>query len=77
MTAEEALQAAIQAVGGVAAELARRIGVSPQALGQWEKVPLDRVLAVEAATGIDRAELRPDLFKAPRRKPNGKARAAE
>lgn len=77
MTPKEALQAAIQAVGGVAAELARRIGVTPQALGQWEKVPLERVLAVEAITGIDRADLRPDLFKAPRRKPNEKAGTAE
>jgi len=61
MTPQEALQAAIKAVGGVAAELARRIGVTPQALGQWDKVPADRVLAVERATGVSRYILRPDI----------------
>src|SRR5262249_25402942 len=51
----------IRAVGGVS-ELARRIGISQPSVSNWERVPADRVLSVEAVTGIDRAQLRPDLF---------------
>src|SRR4051812_33795537 len=55
------LQAAIQAAGGVS-ELARRIGISQPSVSNWDCVPADRVLSVEAVTGINRALLRPDLF---------------
>jgi DNA-binding transcriptional regulator YdaS (Cro superfamily) len=61
-----ALAAAINAVGS-AAELARRVGISPEAVCQWKgKVPVNRVIAVEAATGVSREHLRPDVFAAPR-----------
>jgi TorA maturation chaperone TorD len=56
------LSAAIQAVGGVS-ELARRIGISQPSVSNWDKVPAERVLAVEAATGIARMRLRPDLYR--------------
>src|SRR5689334_12290685 len=56
------LAEAIQAVGGVS-ELARRIGISQPSVSNWDKVPPERVLAVEAATGIARARLRPDLYR--------------
>lgn len=42
--------------------LAERIGVFPSAISQWDKVPAERVIAVEEATGISRHDLRPDLF---------------
>jgi TorA maturation chaperone TorD len=58
------LSEAIQAVGGVS-ELARRIGISQPSVSNWDKVPAERVLAVEAATGIARMRLRPDLYRAP------------
>jgi len=58
---EPGLDEAIRAVGGVS-ELARRIGISQPSVSNWERVPADRVLSVEAATGIGRAQLRPDLF---------------
>jgi len=58
------LSEAIQAVGGVS-ELARRIGISQPSVSNWDKVPAERVLAVEAATGIERVRLRPDLFRNP------------
>jgi TorA maturation chaperone TorD len=60
------LSEAIRVVGGVS-ELARRIGISQPSVSNWDRVPVDRVVAVEAATGIDRAKLRPDLFAAPER----------
>jgi DNA-binding transcriptional regulator YdaS (Cro superfamily) len=55
------LQQAIKKAGGKAA-LARKIGVSAQALGRWTRVPPIRVLGVEAATGIRREVLRPDIY---------------
>jgi TorA maturation chaperone TorD len=55
------LQEAIRAVGGVT-ELARRIGISQPSVSNWSKIPAERVLAVEAASGIGRATLRPDLY---------------
>ena len=57
------LQEAIHAVGGVS-ELARRIGISQPSVSNWDRIPAERVLTVETATGVNRAVLRPDLFGA-------------
>jgi DNA-binding transcriptional regulator YdaS (Cro superfamily) len=60
---DSVLEQAIRAAGGQTA-LARRLGVSYQAISQWDRVPPLRVLEVEAATGgaVTRHELRPDLY---------------
>src|SRR4051795_11983161 len=58
------LSEAIEAAGGVS-ELARRIGISQPSVSNWDKVPAERVLAVEAATGVQRMRLRPDLYRSP------------
>jgi len=55
------LDEAIRAVGGVS-ELARQIGISQPSISNWKRIPAERVLIVEAATGIDRKILRPDLY---------------
>jgi len=55
------LQEAICAVGGVT-ELARRIGISQPSISNWSRIPAERVLSVEAATGVSREILRPDLY---------------
>lgn len=55
------LNEAIRAIGGVS-ELARQIGISQPSVSNWTRVPAERVVAVEAATGVDRAVLRPDLY---------------
>jgi TorA maturation chaperone TorD len=55
------LQQAIHAAGGVT-ELARRIGVSQPSVSNWTRVPSERVVSVEAATGVPRQILRPDLY---------------
>jgi len=55
------LNEAVRAAGGVS-ELARQIGISQPSVSNWSRVPAERVLVVEAATGIDRKVLRPDLF---------------
>jgi TorA maturation chaperone TorD len=56
------LDEAIRAAGGIA-ELARRIGISQPSVSNWSRVPAERVLSVEAATGVARAILRPDLYE--------------
>src|SRR5688500_16726561 len=58
---EMGLEEAIRAAGGVAA-LARKIGISQPSVSNWARVPAERVLSVEAATGIDRTVLRPALY---------------
>ncbi len=55
------LDEAIRAAGGIT-ELARRIGISQPSVSNWSRVPAERVLSVEAATGVARAILRPDLY---------------
>jgi TorA maturation chaperone TorD len=55
------LAEAVRAVGGVS-ELAREIGISQPSVSNWTKVPAERVLVVELATGVDRKILRPDLY---------------
>jgi TorA maturation chaperone TorD len=55
------LDEAIRAAGGVGA-LARKIGISQPSVYNWSRIPAERVSAVEAATGIDRRVLRPDLY---------------
>lgn len=56
-----ALRRAIEATGGKV-KLATSLGISKQAVGQWDKVPPLRVLDVEKASGVSRHELRPDLY---------------
>jgi TorA maturation chaperone TorD len=58
---DRGLQEAIRAVGTVS-ELARRIGISQPSVSNWIRVPAERVLAVEAISGIERTVLRPDLY---------------
>ena len=48
-------------VGGLAA-LARILGIRHTAFYRWRRVPAERVLSIEKATGISRHELRPDLY---------------
>jgi TorA maturation chaperone TorD len=55
------LSQAIRAAGGVS-ELARQIGISQPSVSNWIRIPAERVVSVEAATGVDRAVLRPDLY---------------
>jgi TorA maturation chaperone TorD len=43
-------------------ELARRLGLSQPSVSNWERIPAERVLSVENATGVARSVLRPDLF---------------
>lgn len=51
--------------GGGLGPVAEKVGVRYQAIQQWlkrGKVPAERVIAMEQATGISRHELRPDIY---------------
>jgi TorA maturation chaperone TorD len=58
---ELGLSEAIRAAGGVG-ELARQVGISQPSVSNWTRIPAERVVSVEAVTGVDRAILRPDLY---------------
>jgi TorA maturation chaperone TorD len=58
---ESGLEEAIRAAGGIGA-LARLIGISQPSVSNWSRIPAERVVAIEVATGIDRSILRPDLY---------------
>ena len=58
---DNGLKLVIEAVGS-RAELARRLGLSRQAMHCWVRVPLNRLKLVSRITGIPAAVLRPDLF---------------
>src|SRR5262245_25683966 len=57
------LEEAIRVAGGVGA-LAQKIGISQPSVSNWSRVPAERVVSVEAVTGIARSVLRPDLYGA-------------
>ncbi|MGO4316679.1 YdaS family helix-turn-helix protein [Agrobacterium sp. MCAB5] len=44
------------------ARLARELGITRGAVAQWDKVPAERLGAVNRVTGIPQDVLRPDLF---------------
>jgi TorA maturation chaperone TorD len=55
------LEEAIRVAGGVGA-LAKKLGISQPSVSNWSRVPAERVLSVEEATGVSRGTLRPDLY---------------
>jgi DNA-binding transcriptional regulator YdaS (Cro superfamily) len=60
----DGLTAAVEAAGGIA-QLAALLHIRHQAISQWKarRVPAERVLEIEQATGVPRHELRPDLYR--------------
>ena len=62
---DEGVQLAIAAAGGLR-PLARGLGISVNSVVKWTRIPADRILQIEAFTGISRRKLRPDLY-APRK----------
>jgi DNA-binding transcriptional regulator YdaS (Cro superfamily) len=69
MSAKEALRRAIEIKGSQAA-LAESIGVSQQTISNWLTkskvgVAAENVLAIERETGVQRHELRPDIYPPP------------
>jgi DNA-binding transcriptional regulator YdaS (Cro superfamily) len=68
-----ALERACELLGGQVKLSEAISGASPQAISQWRKrgrVPAERVLEIETATGgkVSRHDLRPDIYPRERRK---------
>lgn len=60
------IEVALTAVGGTSA-LAHLMGIDRRIVHNWRSrkhIPAERVLAVEAASGVPRTVLRPDLYPA-------------
>ena len=56
------MKMAIEKVGGFRA-MGRLLGLSHEAPRKWKKIPDKYLLKIEKLTGIDREQLRPDLFR--------------
>lgn len=61
---EPIVDEAIKKAGG-AALLARHLGITPEALHSWRRIPAERVQKVAEVSGIAPHELRPDIFPVP------------
>jgi hypothetical protein len=68
------LAAAVAAAGSLTV-LAGKLGLTLQAVCQWDEVPPERCLDVERVTGVSRHDLRPDIY-GPRPKKRLEHRAA-
>jgi DNA-binding transcriptional regulator YdaS (Cro superfamily) len=55
------VQIGAEKAGGLG-KLAAALGIRHQAFYSWRKVPAERVLSFERATGIPRHVIRPDLY---------------
>lgn len=71
-TPREALQTAINRAGGTI-PLARNLGITRQAVEQWQVAPAERVLSIERITGVSRYVLRPDIYGDPPDYPRSRA----
>jgi DNA-binding transcriptional regulator YdaS (Cro superfamily) len=63
MNAQTPIEMAANNVGGTVA-LAKAVGVPHYNVSKWRKsgIPAKHVLRVEAASGVSRHDLRPDIF---------------
>ena len=68
----KAVDEAIRASGSLK-KVAERLGISSQAISQWEKVPPRHVLALEAMSGVSRHDLRPDVYGPPPKRAESRA----
>jgi DNA-binding transcriptional regulator YdaS (Cro superfamily) len=52
----------IRATRGLSMRIAEELGIRPQAVHAWHRVPITRVLDVERITGLSRHFLRPEIY---------------
>src|SRR5262245_9773135 len=59
---DNGLKTAIETVGGVRA-LASLLGLIPQSIYQWRRVPAKWIVQIEEFTGVPREVLRPEFYE--------------
>jgi DNA-binding transcriptional regulator YdaS (Cro superfamily) len=59
---DNGLRTAIETVGGVRA-LASLLGLIPQTIYQWRRVPAKMIVRIEEATGVPREVMRPEFYE--------------
>jgi DNA-binding transcriptional regulator YdaS (Cro superfamily) len=69
---DHGLRKAIDAAGSVTL-LAECLGLSVQAVSQWDKIPIERCGDIERLTGVPRHVQRPDIFVRPSRREMSRA----
>jgi len=52
---------------GLATDIARKLGLTYQAVQQWKRVPPEHVMSVSAILDIKPEDIRPDIFKPKKR----------
>ena len=60
----ELTRTAIEKSGGLSA-LSRHIGITRQAISQWDRVPAEQCRQVSEISGVPLHELRPDIYPEP------------
>ena len=61
LSKQRAVDEAVRRLGSIS-QLARRLGITRQAIQQWTTVPVQHVLAMEEISGVSRYEMRPDVY---------------
>jgi len=62
MKTQQTIRDRVVATAGGWRPLARKLGIRMQSIQMWTRIPAERVIQIEAVTGIPREELRPDLY---------------
>ena len=57
---------AISAAGSRYA-LAKSLGLRPQTVQEWQRVPVERIIEIEQKFGVPREKMRPELYAGYRR----------
>jgi DNA-binding transcriptional regulator YdaS (Cro superfamily) len=67
-TPQDAVVRAIRAKRGLPARIARHLGIKPQAVLQWGRVPAEHVVEIADLVGMSPSQIRPDVFKRVKRR---------
>lgn len=73
MMATNPLALFLQERGKKLSDLASSLNINKSTVSRWKRVPAERVIEVEKATGIPREEIRPDIYPADPRSSDGAA----
>ncbi len=65
---DQGIKLAVKAAGGHR-KLGRLLNISHQGIGQWDRIPAERLIEIEILTGVNRELLRPDIFRGFKRIP--------